>query len=48
VNIISSKIEPEDYEEETGEKFSYEKFIEDLHDWIPNRLDFCDNYFAKF
>ena len=38
--------EPKGYEEETEKNFNFEEYIEALYRWIPNRLEFCDLYFA--
>jgi len=39
---------PKDHEKETGKKFLIEDYINDLFQWIPERLTFCDGYFSNF
>ncbi|MFX0072621.1 MAG: CotH kinase family protein [Candidatus Hermodarchaeota archaeon] len=44
VLIWKDKIEKRD----EGEEFIIEDYINNLFKWIPERLDFCDSYFAEF
>jgi len=39
-----SSIEKED----EGEEFIIDDYINDLYQWIPERLEFCDEYFSNF
>ena len=34
-------------EDKDGE-FFIEEYINDLFQWIPERLEFCDSYFAEY
>ncbi|TFF90865.1 MAG: hypothetical protein EU548_00865 [Promethearchaeota archaeon] len=34
--------------EDDGEEFIIEEYVDALFEWIPERLDFCDSYFAEF
>ena len=34
--------------EDDGEEFIIDDYINDLFQWIPERLDFCDEFFSNF